>query len=50
VRLPEWSVNTSTDSAEISWEVAGEFEGEPFTVTFSQVYYGRSRYPVYSRY
>ncbi len=50
VRLPEWSVNTSTDSVEISWEVAGRFEDGPFSVSFTQVYLGRSRYPVYSRY
>lgn len=47
VRLPAWSNNTSDDIAEVSWTLAGDYEGDPFSVSFTQVFRGKSRYPVY---
>lgn len=47
VRLPAWSNNTSDDIAEVSWTLVGDYEGNPFSVRFTQVFQGKSRYPVY---
>lgn len=47
VRLPVWSSNTSSDTALITWEFTGSYQGSPFSLSFTQVFYGKSRYPVY---
>lgn len=49
VRWPAWCDNTSSASVEVSWQLCGEYNGRPFELEFTQVYYGKSRYPMYTQ-
>jgi len=49
VRWPVWCENTSSASAEVTWQLRGEYNGVPFELEFTQVYYGKSRYPMYTQ-